>query len=308
MNLKTDSTEEIVAVLAEKNVLKFEIMSDIGGQENTRIVQLTRVTPINNNRNGFYYVDYYFGDTRTNISTENSYGCKTTKEVKHLDLLEDSNVGYIALKEFNSTTDPQGTTHYSSDEFASAMTKFYESGRDYLILDLKGNPGGLVTEAQIIAQYFVHNATSPATSYVVTTLHYRGGAQHVYRVQSSYASFFNLNETKKQIIVLTDENSASASELLLGAMIDYGTALQMGTRTFGKGIAQRFEPITEYPQTIVVDGNEITSYFALYYTAASYTSPNGNNIHGNGYVPSDDYNGLVDYADLIEKALEYFNS
>ena len=104
----------------------------------------------------------------------------------------------------------------------------------------------------------------------------------------------------------SDDGSASASELLLGALLDYKTAVQMGTNTYGKGIAQTVEELNIRGSYIDVDGKVQTDgYWAVYYTFASYYSPLGTNIHGVGYAPANTYK-VSRYGDLWTLAKYYW--
>lgn len=272
-------------------------------------------------RYDFNFVEYYFSDDVTNISIENQNGAGTnTKTERGLgDLTAD--VGYIHLTQFDKT---DKTTCYA--EMATAMDLFAKSGCKRLILDLKGNPGGYVDYAVDIAGLFINadNLTTAQQSSLisnkkhhVTSLVDRNGKTYSYGAESSYRNYFKAEDDdgKKRIIVWTDGGSASASELLTGALLDYGTAVQMGKKSYGKGIAQT---ITELDITgAYTDLNEIVhktpvkheshtdGVWAVYYTFAKYYSPLGKNIHDVGYTPIADYTAS-NYADLVALAKAYW--
>lgn len=276
-------------------------------------------------RYDFKFVEYYFGDKITNISIENQNNANTnTKAERYLGNLPD-NVGYIHLTQFDETSDEE--TCYT--EMKSAMELFATSDCKRLILDLKGNPGGYVNLAVSIAGLFINpdnlseddlktvttnvkNVTGKTTvhgnGYLVTTLTDRDGKSQCYKTLSSYRNYFKAEDDndKKRIIVWTDGGSASASELLTGTLLDYGTAEQMGTQSYGKGIAQTIETLnitgsyTDNKGIVHNNGN-----WAVYYTFAKYYSPLGKNIHGVGYTPVKDYTAST-YADLVKLANSYW--
>lgn len=268
-----------------------------------------------NNTEGLQFVQYYFGAKNTNVSTTIEPGRATSTMVyKCLDQLP-SNVGYISLSQFSSST-----TSDASTEFQLAMSKFQASGMDYLIVDVKGNPGGDVQiatdiagmlatdsllDSSVLSQY---NMSSDADMLVVTMQDNSGSTTSTYTVTSTYSQYFDTTSDTKQIIIWTDSNSASASELLTGVLLDYGTGVQMGTTTYGKGIAQTIVPLYEFSDTVTqIDGTEGTFYWCLYYTFAKYYSPFGNNIHGVGYTPDDSYNNLDSYSELVDAVNSYWN-
>jgi C-terminal processing protease CtpA/Prc len=268
-----------------------------------------------NKRYDFKFVEYYFGDDVTNISTVpvNSAGA-STYQLRGLDNMP-ADTGYVRLVQFDQITDEKEkvvTSGYT--ELKTALELFKKSNLKYLVLDLKDNPGGYVHLAVNIAGMLIHpnhlsieqknkvetNAgifdAVQQNQYIVTTLVERDGRQSTYKAKSSYYSYFPQTELangKKRIIVWTDGGSASASELLLGALLDYGTAVHMGTKTYGKGIAQTIEPLNIAGSYVDKSGRVQTSgeyaTWAVYYTFANYYSPLGTNIHGVGYAPASNH-------------------
>lgn len=160
----------------------------------------------------------------------------------------DNKIGYIQIREFDEVT---------TDQFTEALAVVKGSGAEGLILDLRGNPGGSLPVVVDIAR-----AILPKGLIVYTEDKY--GERDEYRCDGR-------NELKMPLVVLVNGNSASASEILAGAIKDYGTGTLIGTTTFGKGIVQRVLPLT--------DGT------ALKLTVSSYFTPKGNNIHGTGIEP-----------------------
>ena len=128
------------------------------------------------------------------------------------------NIGYVDMTEgFNYTT---------MEELNVALADLHEQGMKSLILDLRGNPGGILEQAVRVAEKFL-----PAGSTVVTQ---RGRLSIDNRIWKSG----NKSAETLPLIVLVDEGSASASEIVAGAMQDYDRALIIGENTFGKGLVQ----------------------------------------------------------------------
>ena len=273
-----------------------------------------------NKRYDFKYVEYYFGSNVNNISTTPQNGAATsTYDIRNLSKLP-ANVGYIRINQFDMADED------SCDlEFEKALQLFKANNLSYLVLDLKGNPGGYVHLTVNIVGMLIHpnNLTaqeknvvehsgsllSPQTKYLVTSLVDRNDQSYAYTAESSYYNYFpqtELSNGKKRIIVWTDDGSASASELLTGALLDYKVAVQMGQSTYGKGIAQTVEELDIRGSYIDIDGKVQTDgYWAVYYTFASYYSPLGTNIHGVGYTPTNSYKASS-YSDLWTLASNYW--
>ena len=160
-------------------------------------------------------------------------------------------VGYIRLSAFHERT---------SDEMGSEMRRLRDAGARSLILDLRNNPGGLLRQSVRVAERFL-----PERSMVVFT---RGR----HRSQTMY---FRTHGTgvwsRKPLIVLVNRGSASASEIVAGAVKDLDRGLLIGRKTFGKGSVQTIIPIS--------GGSGIRMTTAKYYT------PLGVEIHGKGISP-----------------------
>lgn len=266
----------------------------------------------------FEFVEFYFGEDCTNVSlTHGTSGPQTsTKEHRLLNRLADiPNAGYVRIVEFMDTYTDSGKTT-AADEFEKVMDLFKQRGLKYLILDLKGNPGGDVGYVSDIAGMLITDSKlSPVQQrnlrsdgeLLITTLKSRGMGSWQYTAEARYEHYFGEATEKPSIVVWTDGGSASASELLTGALTDYGTAVQMGTTTYGKGIAQTIKELTDYKGTFVVDGEEVTYCWAVYFTVAEYFSPVTNtNIHGIGYTPDKAYDGLSTYDELWTATINYF--
>lgn len=159
----------------------------------------------------------------------------------------DGGIGYIQISEFQSKTEEQ---------FKSALADLKKQGMKSLIVDVRSNPGGLITAAANILDQILPKGT------VVYT-------EDKYGKREDYTS--DSKCLKCPIAVLVNENSASASEIFAGAIKDYNYGTLIGTKTFGKGIVQTVFPLE--------DGD------AVKITTAKYYTPKGNYIHGVGIEP-----------------------
>ncbi|MBQ3042550.1 MAG: hypothetical protein IJD47_05070 [Clostridia bacterium] len=257
-----------------------------------------------NKRYDFKFVEYYISDSCNNISTTAINGAgASTYEVRGLDNLP-AKTAYVHLLQFDQIVESDDTISHSCDkELKEVLQMFADSNCEYLVLDLKGNPGGSVPLTVNIAGMLIHpnnlteiqraqvelgSANSP--KYLVTKLVDRQGRSSDYTITSTYYNYFpqtELANNKKRIIVWTDGGSASASELLTGTLLDYQTAVHMGTNTYGKGIAQTIEELNITGKYVDVNGiTHNDGRWYVYYTFAYYYSPLGTNIQGIGYAPS----------------------
>lgn len=160
----------------------------------------------------------------------------------------ENNIGYIQITEFDDVT---------TDQFTEALAVVKGAHAKGLILDLRGNPGGSLNVVVDIARQIL-----PKGLIVYTEDKY--GEREEYNCDGA-------RQLDMPLVVLVNGNSASASEILAGAVKDYKIGTLVGTTTFGKGIVQRILPLT--------DGT------ALKLTISAYYTPNGNNIHGVGVEP-----------------------
>lgn len=161
-------------------------------------------------------------------------------EVKAVPLYKmiDEKTGYIALSKFVAT---------ASKETSSALRELKAEGAEKLVLDLRGNPGGLLSEAINIVNFFV-----PKNTLVVTT------KSKVEKYNREYLTKREPIDLDIPIVVLIDGGSASASEIVSGALQDLDRAVVVGTRSFGKGLVQRPKPLTY--------GTQIKITISRYYT------------------------------------------
>ena len=174
--------------------------------------------------------------------------------------------------------------------FKDAIYKFYLSGSDKLIIDLRGNPGGYLESAVDMASWFL-----PSNDIVVTEDAGGHGTNTVYK------SFgYNVFAGKKlKVAILVDGGSASASEILAGALRENGVAKLVGEQTFGKGSVQELVDLT--PETY------------LKITIARWLTPKGNSISDHGLTP--DYKVSVTQSDIdksidaqLNKAVDLLNT
>ena len=149
----------------------------------------------------------------------------------------------------------------SPNLFREALREFIESDSDKLILDLRGNPGGYLEAAVDMASWFL-----PLGKVIVSEDFGKNAPNQIYR--SKGYDIFNSN---LKMVALVDGGSASASEILAGALKEHGIAKLVGTKTFGKGSVQEVVKIT--PET------------SLKVTIARWLTPLGNSISENGLVP-----------------------
>lgn len=280
---------------------------------------------VNNAKYNFEFIEFYFDDDCCNISTTNQNFAQTnTKALRHLDQLP-ADTGYVRISSFMYYVDDHDDEVTAAHEFAQVMELFRQQGLKRLVLDLKGNPGGRVDAATEIAAMLVTDAKlTDAQKSTVDAGKDRFGNQKLLlttlvpknpsfaqttSLVSTYSKYFAVPMSSDElcdIVVWTDGGSASASELLTGALRDYKTGFQMGTTTYGKGIAQSIERLPFTGEVTTINGRKTTGNWAIYYTSASYYSPLGTNIHGKGYTPSDGYNNLSTYAELWTATKSYW--
>ncbi len=160
-------------------------------------------------------------------------------------------VGLIWMAEFNELSDTK---------IDRALTQLEQQGMKALILDLRGNPGGTLDAAQEVASRFL-----PRGQKVVIIVE-RGGDPEIRKVlDSKHNHQFNRPGHQIPLVVLVNRTSASASEIVSGAIKDLHAGIIMGTQTYGKGLVQTVVPLR---------GGS-----AIAITTAKYLTPNGNDIN-----------------------------
>ncbi len=191
------------------------------------------------------------GVTRTGSDKPIVFTIKRAKiEVPNIESeMVGTTVGYIRLYSFNQR---------SGDDVRSAIESLTKKGAKGFVLDLRDNPGGLLSASVDVVSLFVKDGV------VVTVDGRAAGTDETYRVSGDTA-------TDAPLVLLVNENSASASEIVSGALQDYGRATIVGVTTFGKGSVQQIE--------------ELSFGGAIKLTIAHYLTPKGRVIDKKGVVP-----------------------
>jgi len=153
---------------------------------------------------------------------------------------------------------------HSTNDFQKALNEFTNSGSHKLILDLRGNPGGFLDAAVEMASWFLPTGTP-----VVIQDFGKGKGEQVLR--SKGYDIFNKMGVKLDMVILVNGGSASASEILAGALSEHDVATIVGTQTFGKGSVQELIPLT--------------SETSLKITIARWLTPHSISISENGITP-----------------------
>lgn len=163
------------------------------------------------------------------------------------EILEGTNIGYIRISVFNEQT---------GNDFAKKYMELEKQGMQALVLDLRHNPGGILGECVKVAQYIVPKGT-------VVSIKDRNG--------NTFVEESNLEKVKYPLAVLVDHGSASAAEIVAGAVQDTGAGKLFGVQTFGKGSVQSVYKLSDNT--------------GLKLTTAKYYTPSGRSIHGTGIKP-----------------------
>lgn len=186
-------------------------------------------------------------------------------------MLEDG-IGYIFLYEFAGDC---------AARFEEAVNTLVGQGAKGIIIDLRDNPGGWVNDAESIGDIFLDRGT-------LCYLEYKNGDREYYRTKDG--------KQDVQLVILVNENSASSSEILTGALKDRADATVVGVQSYGKGIVQAVVPVGS-------DGAGMQMTIAQYYT------PNGHAVHKIGITPDivielpDGDNGMYEFGDLSDPQL-----
>lgn len=174
-------------------------------------------------------------------------------------------VGYIRLKQFNAN---------ATKDMRQAIKELEEKGVQGYVLDLRSNPGGLLMASVEIARQWLDEG-------VIVSTKTRDGVQDIKRAGGKAL-------TKAPVVVIVNEGSASASEILSGALQDNNRAILVGQKTFGKGLVQSVRGLS--------DGSGMTV------TIAKYLTPSGRDIHKYGIQP--DINAKLNEEDAKNLKLE----
>jgi len=181
----------------------------------------------------------------------------------------EGNIGYIQIVQFEDNTDEQ---------YVEAFNKLVDQGMKALVVDVRDNPGGSLDTVVNILD------TVLPKGLIVYTID-KNGNKEEHKGKDN-------NEINIPLVVLTNGNSASASEIFAAAIQDYEKGTIIGTTTYGKGIVQRLIPFS--------DGT------AIKITISTYYSPKGNNIHGEGVTPDIEleYDRNQEEDNQLKKAIE----
>ena len=175
------------------------------------------------------------------------------------EMLPGTNIGYIRISVFNEQT---------GNDFAKKYMELEKQGMQALVLDLRHNPGGILGECVKVAQYIVPKGT-------VVSIKDRNGNTFVEESNLENGNTFveesNLEKVKYPLAVLVDHGSASAAEIVAGAVQDTGAGKLFGVQTFGKGSVQSVYKLSDNT--------------GLKLTTAKYYTPSGRSIHGTGIKP-----------------------
>ncbi len=179
-------------------------------------------------------------------------------------------IGYINLSEFSQT---------AAIETRRALGQFNKSNTRKIILDLRNNPGGLLDQAVKIAKEFVP----------------QGPIVHIREKNSALLTYSSYNSVPDyDLVLLVNENSASASEILAGAIRDRNAGTIIGKKTFGKGIVQSIIPLE--------NGSLIKM------TTAEYLTPKYRSIHGIGIEPDIEVDNVEGHDLQLQRAIETLNN
>lgn len=177
---------------------------------------------------------------------------------------EDASIGHVRITSFAKNT---------AEELEKAVKDLTEKGAKSFVFDVRYNPGGLLDQAYKVANMFLKDGEP------IVQVEDRFGEKKIYKASSSIGEF----KITQPYVLLVNEGSASASEILAAAIKEGAGGQIVGTKTYGKGTVQSIVDIT--------DNSE------LKYTNAKWLTPNGNWIHKEGVTPTKEVN-LPDYAFL----------
>ena len=180
--------------------------------------------------------------------------------------LLDDGAGYIRLLQF---------TDHVGAEIRDSAQQLIDEGAEGFVLDLRGNPGGLLDEAVEVASVFIEDGP-------IVSVEQRAGSRQTY---DATGEAFD-----EPLVVLVDDGSASASEIVAGAVKDSGRGQLVGQQTFGKGTVQTIRSLPEG--------------LGVKFTTARYFTPSGTSIEGTGITPDRVVTGEEDQLAAAQAELE----
>ena len=243
-------------------LLKDDVIVSVDGTEAASMELSELVKLIRGEKGTTVHLEIYRPSTEENLSFDVERQDITLPSVSHK-MFEDG-IGYVHIDSFETET---------ATQFEEAVKDLEDQGMKALIIDVRYNPGGMVTAVVQILDDILPEGT------VVYTEDKNGNRQDYTSSGDTYLDY--------PIAVLINGESASASEILAGAVKDYQYGTLIGTTTFGKGIVQTIFPLE--------DGD------AVKLTTAKYFTPNGNYIHGVGIEPDIE----LEYEYLDKDATSY---
>lgn len=207
------------------------------------------------------------GETRDVAIERASIPLYTVKDAR---VLPSTRVGYVRITQFSDPT---------AEELRKAMEKLDGEGIDSVVIDLRNNPGGLLPSAVEVCSYFLDPETL-----IVSTEGRQPSQKHEFRTQKRGYRF-----PRKPVALLINGGSASAAEIMAGCLKDWGRAVLVGEKTFGKGSVQNVIPLP--------DGSALRLTTAMYYT------PSRRVIHEHGIEPDvEEKLSRAEYAAVFEGA------
>lgn len=222
-----------------------DIFIKVDGEDITGMSQLEVVTKVRGPEGSTVTLTMRRGEEELEFTVVRERITIPTVEWKMLD----NNIGYIKLRDFSVN---------AREQLDSALQDLDVNNLDGLVLDVRGNPGGLLSTAIDIASAFIKDGT-------VLVEDFGGGNAQTFSANGNYIGI------SIPMVLLVDQNSASASELLAGALQDNHRATIVGVTTFGKGTVQTWQPL--------VNGGGVRL------TIARWLTPDGNWIHEQGITP-----------------------
>lgn len=239
-----------------------DVVISVDGTDSTSMEVSELVKLIRGEEGTTVHLEIYRPSTDENLSFDVERADITLPSIAS-EMLE-NNIGYIRIDSFETDT---------AHQFEEALLKLQSQGMEALILDVRYNPGGMISSVVQILDDILPEGL------LVYTEDKAGNRQE----------YTSSGKTKLDcpLAVLINGDSASASEILAGAIKDYEYGTLIGTKTFGKGIVQTIFPLN--------DGD------ALKLTTAKYFTPKGNYIHGEGIEPDIE----LEYEYLDEDGVEY---
>lgn len=270
-----DKYENIIVLLpiegspAEKAGLKTgDIIAKVNGEECTGMDLSTVANKVKGEEGSTVELEIIRDEKTFNKTIE-----RRKVEINHINSkVLDGNIGYIQILAFDDG---------SSEEFETKLDELLEKNIKSLIIDVRDNGGGIVTEAIDISELFISKGKT------IMIERDKSSNEEITKVKTEAKVNSDLN-----IVILTNENSASASEIFVGALKDNGVAKVIGTRTFGKGVMQEIVPVK--------------SGGALKVTIEEFKTPNGDTINKKGIEPNIivEDNEKTEDDEQLQKAIE----